>query len=263
MHNNGIALTSGIRVWRGYRSSRYLHNYAGFAESLKGVFIPQTSQQLTPLGLLNYFPAIVPESKRRSDVFIPDEVALVIYPSKDDYDSAQTSVAGKAYGALHSTVFNFDPTSLIPKSTSDNPRSWHTNWDFGQSYSLLDNDIDWRLGSTSVFLAKPKCGLTSLMLKKEITRVVTEWLGADRGSVDLALLCVEQDWVLCWEHCSPFGNRDEALGSLIEKLMLLTENPILNSQARQVTVAPLFSRDDAGVICDEGELLSVQVESAT
>ena len=254
---------SGVRVWRGYRKLEHLDGEMhAFEKQLKSIFIPQTAQQLEPLGLLNYFPVLVPKKDCRGEVRIPDELALVVYPSKTHYQRAQTSVAGKAYGALHSTAFNFNHDLIIPASRSDAPTTWSKAWEFDRSYCLCGEEIDWGAGSTSVLLAKPAATLSVPSFREAVINTVSEWQERRSEAINIinaSILCVNEDWLLYWEHSQSTEGLGAENGSLIPKLRLLLEEPYVFSQARKVTVPPVFTFNDDGVECNAGELMSVFV----
>ena len=72
-----LCTPDGIRVWRGFRSRSFFDNRAKFDCFVGTVFVPQTAQQMEPLGLRAYFPALLPDSTPpgSNDRFlkIPDE----------------------------------------------------------------------------------------------------------------------------------------------------------------------------------------------
>lgn len=248
----------GIRVWRGYRSLDYTEQRDSFIKQLKEIFIPQTAQQMMPLGLNAYFPAIVPETQSATTQLVPDEVALVVYPSAKAYETAtQKNVAGRAYSTLHSTVFNFSKKSTTPNSTSDSPEAWQPNWYWNTSYSLIKDKADWSTGTTRVLLAQPSAELNRLGFYRSVNDIVNAWRETKNGDVDAGILCVELNWLLYWEHSSSL--HADTPGSLIEHLLPILERPLLNTPARLVTVPPAFSLPDDGVECKEGELLNVKI----
>lgn len=255
---------SGIRVWRGYRSESLLHKRQDFTDKLKTIFIPQTAQQMYPLGLQAYFPAILPETfvtgpADRSDLLIPDEVALVVYPSDEAYKQAtQKSVAGRAYGLLHSTVFNFSDTSVLPRSTSDTPVPWQEDWHWDQSLALIDEPIDWQRGMTSVLLARPTSTLSPVQFCRALNDIVSGWREAPRQWVDGSVLCVNRHWLLYWEHQQLLTGAPES-ESLMERLSSILDTPYIAKNAKLISVPPIFTNPDNGVDCEVGELLSVCV----
>ncbi len=106
-----------VRVWRGWRIPG--SNWAKFVRDLATVFIPATWQVMGRLGLQCYVPSVLAETKSPK---LPDEVALLFYPSKAAYLAARSeTVAGRAYSLLHQAVFNF---SSPPASTTGDASIW-------------------------------------------------------------------------------------------------------------------------------------------
>ena len=107
----------GIRVWRGWRKETVA--WDKFIRHLATIFIPATWQVMGRLGLRLYVPSVLAESKPEG---MPDEVALLFYPSQSAYLAARfRSAAGRAYGLLHEAVFAFTPER---RSTSTTAVSW-------------------------------------------------------------------------------------------------------------------------------------------
>jgi len=255
---------SGIRVWRGFRSKAYLGDSdkrKDFIKALNEVFIPQTAQQMMPLGLEAYFPAISHEFDKHADFFVPDEVALVIYPRAAVYErAAKLTVAGRAYGALHGTVFNFSGEAGLPISGSIAPEAWRAGWEWDRAYSLLSETIQWHSGSVSVLLAKPRSDRGGLTFYREVDRVVTKWKSETRRTIDGGILYTNRDWLLYWEHCvdgTSVSARDSE--SLIPRFREFLQAPNVDAKAKPIAVPPAFTQDDKGVSCVEGELLNVSI----
>jgi len=262
MNKNLSFELDGIRVWRGFIAEHFFHQRDAFASNLKSIFIPQTAQQMMRLGLQSYFPAIVPKSNTLREIAIPDEVALLVYPSDADYQTAaKNNVAGRAYGALHGTAFNFNPQSAIPQSRSGYHIPWVNDWGWGQTYSLLFNSPDWHAGQTSVLLAEPSRQLSTAAFYQAVSEAIENWLHEQKIGIGASIICVDQDYLLYWEHSnSEPGNTEQPVtSSLIPRLKPLLEAPHVYQRARTVIVPPAFTIPDGGVDCEMGELLSVEV----
>lgn len=251
----------GIRVWRGFRSRAFLSNRTGFEEKIGSIFVPQTAQQMEPLGLAAYFPALLPDSRAISNdvnLKIPDEIALVVYPSNEIYKRATgESVAGRAYGLLHSTVFNFDTESEphIPKSTSDFPEQWHNNWQENKSYYLTDEEIDWRSGATWTLAAKPREDILSPPFRDAINSSIDDWQSSSHANINGAIICICSEYLLYWEH----NTADDDTQSLVPKLLSLLEQPFISKKADLTKVPPAFTTHDYGVKMTEGDVFDVRV----
>jgi hypothetical protein len=112
-----------LRVWRGWRLDALKRER--FEEHLSATFIPATAQLMAQFGLQCYIPGLprpVPEPGSPDAVTdpVPDEVALLFYRSRRDYDAARDTVAGRTYSLLHEAAFRFGtPTPGAPTSSSD------------------------------------------------------------------------------------------------------------------------------------------------
>ena len=262
MNNNLSFEPDGIRVWRGFTAGRLLFQRKDFIANLKDIFIPQTAQQMMMLGLQSYFPAIVPKSDIRREITVPDEVALLIYPSDDCYkEAAKKNVAGRAYGALHATAFNFDQNIAIPSSKSGYPTPWVNDWEWDQSYTLMHSNPNWDTGQTSLLLANPSTELSAAEFYGAVSKTINEWLAKPRIDIDCSIICITEDYLLYWEHANiqPAGETQSVTGSLIPELCSLLETPYIRQPARTVVVPPVFTLPDFGVECEVGELLSLRV----
>lgn len=256
-----LSKPDGIRVWRGFRSRSYFDNRPGFDKVIGSVFVPQTAQQMEPLGLSAYFPALLPDSipPGSNDLFlkIPDEIALVVYPSKESYERAiKSSVAGRAYGILHWPVFNVsDPE--IPASKSGHPVPWsgELNWD--TPCYLVPDAIDWHSGTTRLLVAKPTQKESSENFLDRLNNIVRGWLLKHDKNINGSIICVSPDYLLYWEHREVDREED----SLLPLLQEILETPYLNSAAKPTIVPPAFHEPDEGLEITAGDFLEVHVGS--
>jgi hypothetical protein len=262
MSDNAIrrCTPDGIRVWRGFRSRSFFDNRSGFDSIVGSIFVPQTAQQMEPLGLRAYFPALLPDSipPGSNDQFlkIPDEVALVVYPSKEEYQQAvNLSVSGRAYSLLHWPVFNGNDPE-IPPSRSGHPEPWSgaLNWD--QPCYLAPDAIDWRSGVIRLLVARPLRNIEPDDFLQRLNDIIRGWLLKRDANFDGAIICASHDYLLYWEHRAV----DTEQGSLLPLLLGLLEAPYLNSAACPVIVPPAFHQPDTGVAMKAGDFLDVRVD---
>ncbi len=256
-----LCTPDGIRVWRGFRSRRFFDNRAGFNSKIGGIFVPQTAQQMEPLGLRAYFPALLPDSllpgNKNRLLKIPDEVALVIYPSRASYNEAvKHSVTGRAYGLLHSSVFNFNDPK-IPPSQSGYPEPWSGELHWDTPCHLASNAIDWRSGVTHLLAARPDHNMTAENFLEQLNNIIHGWMLKAEKKVNGSIICASSEYLLYWEH-SDTGTKE---GSLLPLLQKILETPYLNSAARSVIVPPAFYQPDEGVDISAGDFLDVRVDT--
>lgn len=253
-------MPDGIRVWRGFRSRSFFDNRPGFDSIVASVFVPQTAQQMEPLGLRAYFPALLPDSipPGSNDQFlkIPDEVALVVYPSKDEYAKAVSlSVAGRAYGLLHWPVFNGNDPE-IPPSRSGHPEPWSGELSWDSPCYLAPDAIDWHSGVTRLLVARPTCNMAAATFLERLNDIIRCWLLKRDKNFDGSIICVTPDYLLYWEHRAV----DTEQGSLLPQLLAILETPYINSAAVPVIVPPAFHEPDTGVDMKVGDFFDVRVD---
>ncbi len=191
-----------VRVWIGYAlpELRIDNNREQFCKTLGQVFIPATVQMMQPLGLSAYLPTILPSN---TDTFVPDEIALVIYPSCQRYEHAKSSsTGGRAYQLLHSTLFNFQATADVPASHSAFPLMFDSeripNTPYG-SFSLFSNMVDWQSGTPTVLAADFKLEKTN-ELPKNIFRQMAEIQKHPPHGLDGLIFYLCENFVIVWSH---------------------------------------------------------------
>ncbi len=193
-----------VRVWLGYALPQFRSDAGrpAFYKKLGSIFIPATVQMMQPWGLTAYLPTVLP-SHAASNANIPDEIALVFYESCEAYEqAAHASVAGRAYEALHATVFNFDEASAIPASRSGFPVL------FGEErlmakpegyYSLFEAQVNWQQGNTVVLVCTTENG--ELPLKALAAKLGNLQSKPPKG-LDGLMLATAKDVIVLWAHWS-------------------------------------------------------------
>jgi len=240
----------GSRVWLGYRHSNLLNKREKFVQQLGDIFIPQTVQQMGPLGLCAYFPMVLPDS----DIQWPDEVALVVYPSPSIYTSAtKDTTAGRAYGALHGSYFNFSSNAEIPRSRSSFPSSYSIALTTGTPYAVLGNAIDWTTGATSVLVLKRPATLRP----SEFLTTLNAIISSPASATDELIIQVEADFALLYEHVHSL---QQSSATIKRVLAQLPDAQALHSGALKTRVPEVFTLPDQGLPVTEGQLLDVRVE---
>lgn len=130
----------GIRVWLGVKAKNFANNYQDFSKKIRLEFMPKTGTDILPLGLFYYFPIVFPESHSAQ---LPDEIALVIYPSDAHYREIKSTETGARYAKLHTDVFYLDKNDPFA-SSSKNPIDWNNlfteNTPYTLTYKLTNKD---------------------------------------------------------------------------------------------------------------------------
>ena len=242
----------GMRVWLGYRHEDYLAKRDRFVQKLADIFIPATVQQMSPLGLCGYFPTVLPDT----DFRLPDETALVIYPSPAVYQAAKSdTTAGRAYSALHGPYFNFRSTDNIPKSSSKFPSKWQQVVELGKPYALCGNMVDWHTGTTYAAVVEKPAKLSSEAFAETIRKTLSATVFSPSANNE-CILQVNETFALMWEHVNQF----KAPASIIEEvLQALPQCNVIRSESRITYISSVFTTPDPGVDVVEGELMDVRV----
>ena len=178
-----------VRVWRGYRLSSLAPQ--AFLTALGSIFIPVTAILQRLYGLTAYLPTVLPLDKPTG---VPDEIALVFYETQQAYNDTKLIVAGRAYSSLHSTVFAF------PASQSGFPISLPDTLAFDTPYHLFTNAADWQSGFTQLFVGTRKSATTPKNFAASLLKFLKRVQEHRAKGLEGAVVCVNADWVLYWEH---------------------------------------------------------------
>ncbi len=244
-----------VRVWIGYACPdlRAEKNRTRLRRRLGSIFIPATVQIMQPLGLTAYLPTFLPIDH---NPLIPDEVALVIYPSCRHYRRARSSsTGGRAYQLLHRTLFNFKPDNSLPASHSAFPILFDSSKvrddDDPCTYFVLNNTVDWQSGSPVVLVADYDTG-DSKTLRGEIIRKIAEIQAAPIPGINELIFFLGDSFVVLWVH---WQQNPETM-NLLEKINGL--RVILNNRHTRRRLPMSFTADFAGIEVVPGNSFNFQ-----
>lgn len=250
-----------VRVWRGYKIAAIAHEK--FREKLRSIFIPGTPQFQAQLGMTAYLPAVIPDA---APVVVPDEIALVFYESKQVYSATYRTIAGRAYGALHETIFQFG-TSKESHSDMSSKSGWPVLFTKAVAmdvpYYLHENRVDWKQGSAKVLVAVPLSSRLDGTISEEkyhdlILRFATRIRRHAPVGMDSAILVKSREYLLYWEHWQDQAEiTTDHLAELFENLKV-----IMLTEAVNITVsAALHDEYDGLKELTGGAFLNVQFET--
>ncbi len=150
-----------IRFWWGFKRKDLPREM--FLDKLANVFLPATVQVMSRrLGALTgYLPVVPPD---HGCFGVPDELALVVYRSIEEYEAASASVEGRAYHLLHDAVFD-RPSS----SNGFAERFDGNNLENGQPYFLWSTTGDWMEASCSFLLGRRPRGVSKQQFVDNVT----------------------------------------------------------------------------------------------
>jgi hypothetical protein len=178
-----------VRVWRGFRLAT--SQPADFLQQLGSIFIPATAVLQRLYGLTAYLPTVLPTNKPGG---VPDEIAIVFYKTQQAYTDTSLIVAGRAYSALHKTVFAF------PASLSDFPAKLKSAVIFDQPYYLFDEEVDWQQGFSQVFVGARPQSSSQATFQSQFRDFFLDQQNRPAAGCNGGLFCVSADYVVYWEH---------------------------------------------------------------
>lgn len=182
----------GIRMFSGYRLPSL--DRAKFFDELGRTFMPGTPAALAELGLAAYLPAVLDLEPERA---LPDEIALIVYASRNVYTTARSTVRGRMYTHSHAGVFDMARSGGQWPGSIDEPQQSN---DTGQwSWCVFDRDIDWQRGSTRVlFLGGEPTNRPLQTALQEAARHSVQLL--THAAVDQALFLSATNYAAIWLH---------------------------------------------------------------
>lgn len=235
-----------VRVWRGFKAKDLPR--VNFCKKLGEVFIPVTVHLQVPLGLTAYLPAVLPEEKPE---FLPDEVALVFYSSQEEYKKTFASTAGRAYGLLHSSVFDFQPQ----KSHSDFPKLWENEVVCHRPYSLFTKDANWYDGRSCIYIGIRNTAISAAEFVSRFAEILNHARTKGGHDIDGAYFVITEDYLLYWEHWPDDGS--EAAGGL-SRLFGDISVPVLVQEAKKIDISAKIHDEYPGLSINGGECLNIQ-----
>jgi hypothetical protein len=90
---------SSFRIFRGYKKADLAENT--FLKNLGETFMPGTPLMLRDLGLAAYLLSVLPVTAAAADV--PDEVAIIAYPSQEGYAWARNNTNRRPHVHEHAS----------------------------------------------------------------------------------------------------------------------------------------------------------------
>lgn len=184
--------TQSVRVFAGYRLPSLTRE--AFFKELGHTFMPGTPFMLAPLGLSAYVAAVLDLDPAAG---MPDEVALIVYASKEAYDARQNWLQGRMYTHSHAGVFDMArsrgqfPGPDSAPNVLDPPGRW--------CWHLFDRPVDWQEGSTRlIFLVgTPSQGPLQVALV-DAARAGKPAMAS--AGIDQVIIVAEADYAAVWLH---------------------------------------------------------------
>jgi ketosteroid isomerase-like protein len=191
-----------VRFWRGV--ARPDLSQQQLIDGLNRMLFPATGELAkTEAKLLSYQPVISGSEAIAGGV--PDEIALIIYRSEQDYRNYRSTAAGMHYGELHWELFRQDASlSLVPQAFAGKV-------EFERAYEMGASGLNWNVGPAYYQAWVRTPGQTDAQYLSQV-RSYLEAVQRLRPHGYVAL--VAKDYVLENELLSPSGG-PSAFGSLV------------------------------------------------
>jgi hypothetical protein len=182
----------GVRVFGGYKLLSMSRD--DFFKELGQTFMPGTPGMLAELGLAAYLPAVLDFDPASG---LPDEIALIVYASRDVYTAARNTVQGRMYTHSHAGVFDMarsrgqwaGPVDQPERLTGTDRWSWYA----------FQRDVDWQRGATRVFFLTGT--LQSGNLQEMLQTATRNGLKAlTDGGVEQAFFLTATNYAAIWLH---------------------------------------------------------------
>ncbi|HKV09775.1 MAG TPA: amidohydrolase family protein [Thermoanaerobaculia bacterium] len=220
-----------------------------YLDRLGSVVAPSTVMVMRTLGLTAYVLGVPPADHAPA---CPDEVAILFYESREACAASESSVGGRLNSLLQEPVAGADPKgswSAFPVPLASPLRS-------RTAYHLFTGPVDWHGGLTRLCVGLRDASRQDVEAFHDGLHRVCAGLAADPRSVDGALLAVDDDYFVFWDHRAEARPEDDRhLGQLAALGTL-----ILNAQAADQNANGQLFETWAGFPLQGGECLRMRFE---
>ena len=161
-----------IRVWWGFI------NPGLFVSPNKGIrklraraqrnFMPDTVYVMSYIltALIAYLPTVLLDVSHALSGIIPNEVALVVYKSIEEYNAAAAKPLGQLYQHIHAWLF-----AIPPSGSGGFPQLFKETFAFDKPCFLYTKEnVDWQGGTTRLTVIRPKSGQSEEDFRQIIER---------------------------------------------------------------------------------------------
>lgn len=200
---------SGTRLFVGFRAEALAEAAADteaqrqekrrkFFDELGGTFMPGTPLMQAPLGLAAYMPVVLDPP---SGSGLPDEVAAIVYASREVYDRYRdSSLSRRMYTRSHVAVFNMPKSAATfvgPAATPAPLTAQGVQYQFAHLFG--DATVDWQSGHLKVGFVVPGDDATGF--RADILARFADGANAAKAwDVDQALIAVTDTFAAIWIH---------------------------------------------------------------
>jgi hypothetical protein len=185
---------SAIRVFCGFHQPQLTE--AKFLIELGRTFMPGTVYMLRPLGLCAYLPGVLVNPPAG----LPNEFALICYPSREVWDHAMNgALRGRVYNQTHGSVYDLaisgaqfaEFVETLPAAAAD-------------PYYLFQVSLDWQAGFTHVLVGRKKLRNQSAADFRTSLRTATTGARTRLAAlgIDQVIVAPRDNFAVLWLHGS-------------------------------------------------------------
>lgn len=176
LHTN-ITYASFNRFWVGYKKDSV--TTVDFLNGLNSTFFKETINLSKDRGLVSYQPYVT-----QMKYNVPDELALVIYESEEQYKSIRSTPEGQKYSDLHWDYFAKE------NSKSTVTKIFTKDLVEGFAYELHPNFKDWQSSTTYVAIYK-------IPSSKSLSQLSAHFLKLNNDTnIGNSYLLIMKDWII-------------------------------------------------------------------
>jgi hypothetical protein len=187
---NSLVAPASVRVWRGFRLPAL--SVDQFHDKLGSVFVPATVKMQVEAGLQAYVPTVPAGLPAKPDS-VPDETAILFWPSQASYWNGFTRLAVRTYTLTHGGVY----LTQDNQSRADFPVFFAGTVAPDQPVYLFERPADWMNGAIRHLVAARPAS----MRPAQFQAAVAAALAAIQAEVALdgAIACIGDDYLVYWE----------------------------------------------------------------
>ena len=248
---------NAIRVFAGYASERFTltdsdteeevaNKRTEFFSELGNTFMPGTPLMQAPLGLAAYLPAVIqPEKSWYLPDRLPDEVAIIVYSSQDDYAFFRSnSLSRRMYTRSHFAAFNMGASLALFPGNVDNPTILSRDEMECYAWYLFEDNHDWQKGETRTVILRPQSFDSPFPTKDELIDMQRNQSEKLRSKgIDQLITLHSGFFIVFWIHStslSEYNFKDLGIsteGAEVYRDMISQKHAVAGDSEQGITIA--------------------------
>lgn len=213
---------SAIRIFLGFRRPGL--DQARFWQELGHTFMPGTPLMQAPLGLSAYVPAVLEDTP---DSGHPDEVAIIVYASREVYDAKRaSSLSRRMYTHSHVAVFDMERSRAQFAAPLSAPATLDHAGVTTLAWHVADGSVDWQDGETYVLFLEPSGAGSSSFADAVLAAARGTRASLAAANCDQVVGVCARNYAALWVHAR------EALVGVADSLALVPEEATVVHELR-------------------------------